>query len=54
MSIHNTTHENGTYTICGQCRPRSACAIAQADLGLRCPLTESMDTIVYVDEQRVS
>ena len=23
----------------------------QADLGLRCPLTESTDTVVYVDEQ---
>ena len=27
---------------------------AQADLGLRCPLSESMDTILYVDEQRMS
>ena len=26
----------------------------QADLGLHCPLTESMDTVVYVDEQRMS
>ena len=33
--------------------PRSACAIAQADLGLRCPLTESMDILVYVKEQRM-
>ena len=27
--------------------------LTQADLGLRCPLTESMDTVVYVDEQRM-
>ena len=26
---------------------------AQADLGLRCPLTESVDTVVYVDEQKM-
>ena len=24
-----------------------------ADLGLRCPLTESIDTVVYVDEQKM-
>ena len=27
-------------------------AFAQVDLGLRCLLTESMDTVVYVGEQR--
>ena len=32
-------------------RPRSACAFVQADLGLRCPLTDSMDTVVGVGEQ---
>ena len=32
---------------------RSACAKAQADQGLRCPLTESMDIVVHVDEQRI-
>ena len=26
---------------------------AQADLSLRCPLTESMNAVVYVDEQRI-
>ena len=31
--------------ICGQRRPRSACASAQSDLGLRSPLTESIDTV---------
>ena len=27
---------------------------AQADQGLLCPLTESIDTVGYVDEQRMS
>ena len=31
--------------ICGQRRPRSACASAQSDQGLRCPQTESLNTI---------
>ena len=31
--------------MCGQRRPRSACASAQSDQGLHCPLTESLDTI---------
>ena len=41
------------YTIYGQLRPRSACASAQADHGLHCPLTESVDTVVSVDEKRM-
>ena len=51
--IWYATHEKGPYAICGQRRPRSACANAQADQGLRCPLTESVDTVVYVDELRL-
>ena len=31
--------------ICEQRRPRSACASAQSDQGLHCPLTESVDTV---------
>ena len=31
--------------VCGQRRPRSACASAQSDQGFNCPLTESLDTI---------
>ena len=31
--------------ICGQRRSRSDCASAQSDQGLRCPLTESFDSI---------
>ena len=30
--------------IYGQRKPRSACASAQSDQGLHCPLTESLDT----------
>ena len=45
--------QNGHDAICNQCRPRSACIYIQAGQGLHCPLTESMDTVVYVDEQRM-
>ena len=31
--------------ICGQQRPRSACASAQSDQGLHYPLTESFDIL---------
>ena len=34
--------------ICGQRRPRSACAFAQSDQDLRCPLTESLETVKYI------
>ena len=33
--------------ICGQRRPRSACASAQSDQGLHYPLSESLGTIEY-------
>ena len=36
--------ENVSSNICGQRKPRSACASAQSDLGLCCPLTESLNT----------
>ena len=54
--IWYATHEKSPYAICGQHRPWSACAYAQADLDLRCPLTdsESIDIVVYVNEQRMS
>ena len=35
--------------ICGQQRPRSACASAQSDQGLHCRLTESLDTIDTIE-----
>ena len=37
--------------------PKSACAFAQTDLGIRCPLTDTMDTVhvvyMYIREQRI-
>ena len=36
----------------GQRRPRSDCADAQSDQGLRCPLTESLDTTEYMTEKQ--
>ena len=37
--------KNLSSGICGQRRRRSACASAQSDLRLRCPLTESFKTV---------
>ena len=37
-------YENVFSGICGQLRPRSACASAQSDPGLHCPHTESLHT----------
>ena len=36
--------KNVSSGICGQQRPRSACASMQSDQGLHCLLTESLDT----------
>ena len=36
----------GHYDLCGQRRPWLACAVAQADQGLRCPLTDSTVTVM--------
>ena len=33
-----------SFEICGQQRPRSACAFAQSDQAFPCPLTASLDT----------
>ena len=41
--------ENVSSGICGQRRPRSACAFAQSDRALHCPLTEPLDTTEYTD-----
>ena len=38
--------------ICGQRRPRSACAFAQSDQGLHCPLTESLDTMECMNDEQ--
>ena len=45
--------ENLSSDICGQRRPRSACAYAQSDQGLRCPLTESLDTIESINGEQM-
>ena len=41
--------KNVSSGICGQRRPRSACASAQSDQGLWYPLTESLDTIECIN-----
>ena len=46
-------HKKDPCAIYRQHRPWSACANAQADLGLCCPLTESADAVVHVDEQKM-
>ena len=60
--FHNAVHmvhiwavpyENMSSAICGQRRPRSACASPQSDQGLHCLLTELLDTTEYITgEQR--
>ena len=46
--------QKGPYAVCILRMPRSACAFAQADLGIRCPLTESMNIVVYVTNRECS
>ena len=50
------TTEKGPHVLCGQHGPCSACAFVQAQVGapvgLDYTLTESVDTVVYVDERR--
>ena len=46
--IRCTMHGKGPYVNGGQRRPRSACANAQVDWDLPCPLTESMNTVKFV------
>ena len=45
--------ENVSLGICGQRRPRSACASAQSDQGLHFPLTESLDTTDYMNDEQM-
>ena len=46
-------NENVSAGICGQRRSRSACAFAQSDQGLCCPLTESLDTIECINGEQI-
>ena len=44
---------NMSSGICGQQKPRSDCAATQSAQGIHCPLTESLDTIEFINgEQR--
>ena len=55
LSVHLMCNaRKGPYAHCGQWRPWLACAFGQANQGIRCPFTDSMYTIVYVEEQRMS
>ena len=51
MTSHCSTHEKRSHAVSGQRRPRLACALAQAGLGLRCPLTESLDDVVSTNRE---
>ena len=59
MNIHRTVgkfveyHKNVSSGICGQRRPRTACASAQSDQPLRCPLTESLDTTECINGEQM-
>ena len=46
------SYENVSSGICGQRKPRSACASAQSDQGLHCPLTKSLDTTECIMERK--
>ena len=50
--IWATPCESVSSGMCGQRRPRSACASAQADQGLRCPLTDSLDTTECINREQ--
>ena len=51
LNIWCTIQEKGPYAIYRQGKPWSTWAFMQADQGFHCPLTGSMDTLVYVEEQ---
>ena len=46
-------NKNLSSGICGQQRPRSACASVQSDRGLHCPLTESLETIKCISGEQM-
>ena len=56
MFIQAMPCENVSSGICGQRRPRSVSVSMQSDQpiqGLRCPLTESLDTIECINEEQM-
>ena len=54
LHLEDVQIQDSSYSsICGQWRPRSACASVQSDQGLHCPLTKSLDTTEFMNgEQR--
>ena len=52
--IRAAPYENLSLGICGQPRTRSACASAQSDQDLHCPLTESFGTVEHNEIQQSS
>ena len=44
--------KNVSSSICGQRKPRSACAFAQSDQVFRCPQTDFLDTIECYNESK--
>ena len=44
---------NVSSDICEQRGPRSACASAQSDQSLHCPLTGSLDTIEAINGEQI-
>ena len=51
-TIWSVVWENRPLDICAQRRLRSACASAQADQSLRCPLEETSDPFLSKERQR--
>ena len=47
----SSSYEND-FRACEQRRLRSACAYAQSDQSIRCPLIESLDTTEYMNEEQ--
>ena len=45
--------KNVSSGICGQRRPRTACASAQSDQDIRCPLAESVNTIECINGEQM-
>ena len=52
--IYAAPCENVSSDICGQRRSRSACASAQSDQSLTCPLTESLDATEYFNGEQTT
>ena len=46
--------KNVSSDICGQRRPRSACAFAQSNQGLRCPQSEQLNTIKRFNIEQIA